>query len=75
MSVSGNLPSSLLCDESGADCGWTDCALKLKSPITWIAGAFSGETFAEWQCGAESCVKCWFGGQTRDYKSMPFSTH
>ena len=26
MSVSGILPSSLLCDESGADCGWTNCA-------------------------------------------------
>ena len=25
VSVSGILPSSLLCDESGADCGWTDC--------------------------------------------------
>ena len=26
MSVSGILPSSLLCDESGVDCGLTDCA-------------------------------------------------
>ena len=36
VSVSGILPSSLLCDESGADWGWTDCARCL---LLWITGS------------------------------------
>ena len=33
MSVSGILSSCLLCDGSGADCGWTDCVRCL---LLWI---------------------------------------
>ena len=36
VSVSGILPSSLLCDDSGAECGWTDCARCL---LLWITGS------------------------------------
>ena len=34
--VSGIIPSSLLSDDSGADCGWTDCARCL---LLWITGS------------------------------------
>ena len=36
MSVSGIIPSNLLCDDSGADCGCTDCARCL---LLWITGS------------------------------------
>ena len=36
MSVSGIFPSSLLRDDSVADCGWTDCARCL---LLWITGS------------------------------------
>ena len=36
MSVSGILSSCLLCDDSGADCGWIDCTRCL--PL-WITGS------------------------------------
>ena len=45
MSVSGILPSGLLCDESGADCGLTHCAQCL---LLWITGSGKPRVLKNW---------------------------
>ena len=72
MSLSGILSSCLLCDDSGAEIGWTDCVLALMSPVLLIflpsytnsstssnvaASTVTGPIAGCWYVGALFCLR------------------
>ena len=62
MSVSGILPSCLLCDDSGVDYGWTDCARYLLLRENWIGITACLEELAHFLC--------FLGEDVEDYKDV-----